>query len=98
MQKPRRAQARRGHLLDKSEICLAAANKIPLRFAGQTVRVGRMKFPLVFLLGVLGMVSVGCESAPAAADDARQTTPAKHGDHNHRYMPRHRHCMQHDHH
>lgn len=59
-----------------------------------------MRFSLLFLLGVLGavMLSAGCESTPAATDEARQTPPAKRGDRNHRHVPRHHHCRQHDHH
>lgn len=59
-----------------------------------------MRFSLVFLLGVLGSVIflAGCESAPAEADDARLMSPSKRGDRNHRHVPRHHHCHQHDHH
>lgn len=59
-----------------------------------------MRFSLVFLLGVLGvvMLTAGCESTTAAEEGTRQTISVKRGDRNHRHVPRHRHCRQHDHH
>lgn len=56
-----------------------------------------MRFSLVFLLGVL-MLTSGCESTPEAEEGTRQTISVKRGDRNHRHVPRHRHCRQHDHH